>query len=170
MKKLLIICLAGISGILTTACQEKKTEKITVNWATFNIRYDNPADSLNNWKYRKDTVAAFIKANQLDIVGMQEVLHNQLEDLKQRLPEYAEVGVGREDGKTQGEYAPLFYRKDRFEALDSNTFWLSQYPDSVGFIGWDGACTRIATWAKLKDRKTGTLIMSEWKHAKTALC
>ena len=86
MKKLLIICLAGISGILTTACQEKKTEKITVNWATFNIRYDNPADSLNNWEYRKDTVAAFIKANQLDIVGMQEVLHNQLEDLKQRLP------------------------------------------------------------------------------------
>lgn len=98
-EKLLIICLAGISGILTTACQEKKTEKITLNWATFNIRYDNPADSLNNWKYRKDTVAAFIKANQLDIVGMQEVLHNQLEDLKQRLPEYAEVGVGREDGK-----------------------------------------------------------------------
>lgn len=48
MKKRLIICLAGISGILTTACQEKKTEKITVNWATFNIRYDNPADSLNN--------------------------------------------------------------------------------------------------------------------------
>ena len=91
MKKLLIICLAGISGILTTACQEKKTDKITVNWATFNIRYDNPADSLNNWKYRKDTVAAFIKANQLDIVGMQEVLHNQLEDLKQRLPEYAEA-------------------------------------------------------------------------------
>ena len=121
----------------------KKTEKITVNWATFNIRYDNPADSLNNWKYRKDTIAAFIKANQLDIVGMQEVLHNQLEDLKQRLPEYAEVGVGREDGKTQGEYAPLFYRKNRFEALDSNTFWLSQYPDSVGFIGWDGACTAL---------------------------
>lgn len=77
----------------------KENRKITVNWATFNIRYDNPADSLNNWKYRKDTVAAFIKANQLDIVGMQEVLHNQLEDLKQRLPEYAEVGVGREDGK-----------------------------------------------------------------------
>ena len=37
---------------------------------------------------------------------MQEVLHHQLEDLKARLPEYAEVGVGREDGKTQGEYAP----------------------------------------------------------------
>lgn len=164
MKKLLIICLAGISGILTNACQEKKTEKITVNWATFNIRYDNPADSLNNWKYRKDTVAAFIKANQLDIVGMQEVLHNQLEDLKQRLPEYAEVGVGREDGKTQGEYAPLFYRRDRFEALDSNTFWLSQYPDSVGFIGWDGACTRIATWAKLKDRKTGKIFMAVNTH------
>ena len=62
---------------------------------------------------------------------MQEVLRHQLEDLKARLPEYAEVGVGREDGKTQGEYAPLFYKKDRFELLDNNTFWLSQYPDSV---------------------------------------
>ena len=66
-----------------------------ITWSTFNIRYDNPYDSLNSWTYRKDTVANFIKAQNLDIVGMQEVLHHQLEDLKARLPEYAEVGVGR---------------------------------------------------------------------------
>ena len=77
---------------------------------------------------------------------------------------YAEVGVGREDGKTKGEYSPLFYKKDRFEVLDSNTFWLSQYPDSVGFIGWDGACSRIATWAKLKDKKTGKIFMAVNTH------
>lgn len=164
MKELLIICLAEIAGMLATSWSEIKAENITVNWTTFNIRYDNPKDSLNNWKYRKDTVAAFIKQHDLDIIGMQEVLNNQLEDLKKRLPEYAEVGVGREDGKTQGEYAPLFYRKDRFEALDSNTFWLSQYPDSIGFIGWDGACPRIATWAKLKDRKTGKIFMAINTH------
>ncbi|WP_182022284.1 endonuclease/exonuclease/phosphatase family protein [Phocaeicola plebeius] len=135
-----------------------------ITWSTFNIRYDNPYDSLNSWTYRKDTVANFIKAQNLDIVGMQEVLHHQLEDLKARLPEYAEVGVGREDGKTQGEYAPLFYKKDRFELLDNNTFWLSQYPDSVGFIGWDGACTRIATWAKLKDKTNGKIFMAINTH------
>ena len=150
---------AAALAIATPSCttQQQPTE---ITWGTFNIRYDNPADSLNNWQYRKDNVAEFIKKQGIDIVGMQEVLYNQLEDLKSRLPEYAEVGVGREDGKTKGEYAPLFYKKDRFEVLDSNTFWLSQYPDSVGFIGWDGACTRIATWAKLKDKKNGKVFMA----------
>ena len=95
---------------------------------------------------------------------MQEVLHNQLEDLKAGLPGFSEVGVGRDDGKTAGEYAPLFFRADKFELLDSNTFWLSQYPDSVGFIGWDGACTRIATWAKLKDKATGKIFMAVNTH------
>lgn len=154
---------AASLAMATSSCttQQKPTE---VTWGTFNIRYDNPADSLNNWQYRKDHVAEFIKTQDIDIVGMQEVLHNQLEDLKARLPEYAEVGVGREDGKTKGEYAPLFYKKGRFEVLDSNTFWLSQYPDSVGFIGWDGACTRIATWAKLKDKKSGKIFMAVNTH------
>ena len=100
----------------------------------------------------------------MDIVGMQEVLHNQLEDLLQRLPGYKSIGVGRDDGKTKGEYAPILYKEDRFEVLDSNTFWLSQYPDSIGFIGWDGACTRIATWAKMKDRQSGKIFMAVNTH------
>lgn len=145
------------------SCAEKQ-EKLSLNWATFNIRMDTPADSMNSWQYRKDSVADFIKKQDIDIVGMQEVLHHQLLDLKERLPEYTEVGVGREDGATKGEYAPLFFKKEKFEVLDSNTFWLSQYPDSVGFIGWDGACTRIATWAKLKDKKTGKVFMAVNTH------
>lgn len=100
----------------------------------------------------------------MDIVGMQEVLHNQLEDLLQRLPGYKSIGVGRDDGKTKGEYAPILYKEDRFEVLDSNTFWLSQYPDSIGFIGWDGACTRIATWAKMKDKQSGKIFMAVNTH------
>lgn len=139
-------------------------QSLQIKWATFNIRYDNPEDETNNWKYRKDKVADFVKNQHIDIIGMQEVLHNQLEDLKQRLPEYTEVGVGRDDGKTKGEYSPIFFRKDKFELLDSHTFWLSQYPDSAGFIGWDGACTRIATWAKLKDKKTGKVFMAVNTH------
>lgn len=154
----------GLSLCMTIASCHSPQPTSEITWSTFNIRYDNPYDSLNSWTYRKDTVANFIKAQNLDIVGMQEVLHHQLEDLKARLPEYAEVGVGREDGKTQGEYAPLFYKKDRFELLDNNTFWLSQYPDSVGFIGWDGACTRIATWAKLKDKTNGKIFMAINTH------
>ena len=83
---------AASLSVATLSCttQQQPTE---VTWGTFNIRYDNPGDSLNNWQYRKDNVAQFIKSQDIDIVGMQEVLHNQLEDLKSRLPEYAEVGV-----------------------------------------------------------------------------
>ena len=126
----------AICALLLSACGGKKAKqqdetsttsgnKVQVEWATFNMRYDNPQDSLNNWKYRKDTVCQYIQMKHLDIIGMQEVLHNQLEDLKAGLPEYAAIGVGRDDGKEAGEYSPLFYRKDKFDVLDSNTYWLS---------------------------------------------
>ena len=84
-----------------------------VNVMSFNIRYDNPEDSLDNWQYRKDRAANAIRFYDVDILGTQEVLHNQLEDLKQRLPEYGVIGVGREDGKEKGEYSALWYKKDR---------------------------------------------------------
>lgn len=165
MKKCILKSLPFATIMLTAiSCSSNQNNASDITWATFNIRYDNPEDSLNNWQYRKDTVANFILAQDIDIIGMQEVLQNQLEDLKARLPEYAEIGVGREDGKTKGEYAPIFFKKDKFEILDSNTFWLSQYPDSIGFIGWDGACTRIATWAKIKDKRNGKIFMAINTH------
>ena len=106
----------------------------------------------------------FIKDHELDIVGMQEVLHSQFQDLRAGLPEYDGIGVGRDDGKTAGEYAPLFYRKDKYEVLDSNTFWLAENSDSVGMMGWDAVCVRIATWAKFKDKATGKIFMAVNTH------
>ena len=166
MKKLVS---AALCAVMLMACSGKKTQQpaetaqpassLQIEWATFNMRYDNPGDSLNNWQYRKDTVCQYILAKKMDIIGMQEVLHNQLEDLKAGLPNYAAIGVGRDDGKEKGEYSPLFYRADKYEVLESNTF-----PDSVGFIGWDGACTRIATWAKFKDKATGKIFMGVNTH------
>lgn len=159
MKQILLLLAAVL--LLGGCAEEKKTD---VRWGTFNIRYDNPQDSLDNWQYRKDRVCRFIKDKQLDIVGMQEVLHNQFLDLRGGLPEYEGIGVGRDDGKTAGEYAPLFYRKDKYEVLDSNTFWLAENPDSVGMMGWDAACVRIATWAKFKEKATGKVFMAVNTH------
>ncbi len=139
-------------------------DSVKVLWATFNIRLDTPVDSLNSWQYRKDSVCRYIKDKVIDIFGMQEVKHNQLVDILAGLPDYGYVGVGRDDGKEGGEYSPLFYRKDKFDVLDGNTFWLSQYPDSAGFIGWDGACPRIASWAKFRDKGTGKVFMGVNTH------
>lgn len=134
--------------LLLTSCNSKP---IDLNVMSFNIRYDNPQDSLNNWQYRKDIAARTIKNQNADVIGTQEVLVNQLNDLKSRLPEYNTIGVGREDGIEKGEYSAIFYKKDRFKEIESGYFWLSETPEVAGSKGWDGACERIATWAILED-------------------
>ena len=158
MKKLLFLLLA----VLTLAsCAD---EKVNVRWATFNMRLDTPADGSNNWNYRKERVAQYIQDMRLDVVGTQEVLQNQFNDLKSLLPDFEGVGVARDDGKETGEYSAVFYRKTVFDALDSGTFWLAENPDSVGMMGWDAVCVRVATWAKLKHKATGKIVMAVNTH------
>ena len=156
MKKIYLMLLPFLAAACSQGGQQAATQTDEpVNVMTFNVRYDNPDDSLNNWNYRKDRVANAIRFYDADIVGTQEVLHNQMEDLRQRLPGYESIGVGREDGKEAGEYSALWYRADRFTAKESGWFWLSETPEVAGSKGWDGACERIATWAKLQDKLTG---------------
>ena len=158
MKKLMFLLFAAFA---LASCAE---EKVKVRWATFNVRYDNPKDAPNHWDARKERVAGYIKEMKFDVFGTQEVLHRQFEDLKTLLPDYEGVGVGRDDGATEGEYAAVFYNKHVFDALDSGTFWLSEHPDSVGKMGWDAACVRIATWAKLQHKATGKIVMAVNTH------
>lgn len=132
---------------------------------TFNIRYDNPADSLNGWKNRAENVAHAMLYYDADIIGTQEVLHNQFVDLKQQIGEtYAVIGLGRDDGATMGEYAALWYKTSRFELCDSGHFWLSETPEEAGSIGWDAACVRIATWGVLRDKVSGRELLALNTH------
>lgn len=131
----------------------------SLNVMSFNIRYNNPSDGVNAWPHRKDRVASTVRFHEVDAVGMQEVLVGQLHDLEPRLPGYAWIGVGRDDGEQAGEFSPIFYRTDRLEVLDHGTFWLSETPDVPGSTGWDAALPRIVTWARFRDRRTdGTFV------------
>ncbi|HET6541570.1 MAG TPA: endonuclease/exonuclease/phosphatase family protein, partial [Chryseolinea sp.] len=121
---------------------------------TYNIRYDTPQDSVNQWPKRADKVYALIKKYDPDLIGLQEVMHHQLMDLLQNLPAYTYIGVGRDDGKTKGEYSAILYKKDRFKALKQNTFWLSESPQVPGSKSWDAAITRVASWGTFKDLKS----------------
>ena len=121
---------------------------------SYNISYANPDAKENIWDNRRDGVAQAILDQKIDIAGLQEVLIQQPNDLESRLEEYSCIGVARDDGKQKGEFAPLFFHKKRFKLLDSGNFWLSENPDSVGSRGWDAACVRIVTWAKLRDQKS----------------
>jgi endonuclease/exonuclease/phosphatase family metal-dependent hydrolase len=131
---------------------------------SFNIRYDEPRDGQNAWPLRKDLAAATIAFHGVDIAGLQEVLVSQLQDLHKLLPDYAWVGVGRDDGKEAGEYNPIFFLHERFRLLASSTFWLSEHPDRPGLKGWDAACARIVTWARLRDEWTGRTLVAFNTH------
>ena len=127
-------------------------QKITIG--TFNIRYDNPRDTGNLWVDRAPIVSNLIRFHDFDILGVQEALKNQLDDIATALPEYARYGKGRDDGKDAGEHSAIFYKKDRFTLLKSGDFWLSETPDKPG-KGWDATCcNRICSWVYLEDKKT----------------
>lgn len=137
------------------------TQDLTV--MTFNIRYKNNIDSLNGWSYRKDKVASQILFHKAHIVGVQEAMHEQMIDMQQRLPAYKSIGVGR-DGKQEGEYSAIWYDTTRLQLLAGETFWLSETPDVPASKGWDAALTRVATWAKFRDRKTKKIFFAFNTH------
>lgn len=156
---------AGLLGLIVggTACAGPRAASAPATDAggalrvmTFNIRYGTAPDGANAWPRRRSFVAEFLRREKPDIIGWQETLRGQLDDLHHDLPEFAELGVGRDDGKTKGEYAAILYRTDRLRAEASGTFWFCDTPDAAGTNTWERSnMRRVCTWAKLTDRTTG---------------
>lgn len=126
-------------------------EGIKLKVLTLNIRYDNPADAPNDWPSRKDFVLSFIEGEEPDIFGLQEALWSQYHFLDSALTGYKSIGAGRDDGRFKGEMTPVFYCKDRFRAINTGTFWLSETPDVPGSKGWGAVLPRIVSWVELEE-------------------
>ncbi len=144
MKKIYmaILMLLGISSLLIG--QEYSA-------MTYNIRYNTPNDGENWWELRKDWVADVINFYSPVVLGIQEGLEEQVSYLDSVLIGYNYIGVGRDDGKTSGEYAAIFYDTEKVVVISSGTFWLSETPDVPSF-GWGANFRRISTWAKFKSK------------------
>lgn len=134
--------------------QKQPSSEDEVAIMSFNIRYDNPGDSLSAWPNRKNFAAEVINAYEPDFLGLQEALEHQCKDVKKRTKGYKWFGVGREDGIKKGEFAPIFYRKKIWKVLQSDHFWLSETPEHPS-KGWDAAHERIATWGLFENKKSG---------------
>lgn len=147
MKPIKTIFLTVSLGIGLLGCQSSKPmlQEDSLNILSFNIRYNNPNDGKDAWPHRKQHVSALIEFHQADVVGVQEALSDQLEDLNSQLPQYAWFGVGRDDGKQAGEFTAIFYRKDKVSLQKQGTFWCSPTPD-IPSIGWDADLNRTVTW------------------------
>ena len=121
----------------------------SVSVLSYNIRYDNPKDGINNWKHRKDFLISQLKFYGPDVFGTQEGLIHQLKELDAGLEQYSYFGIGRDHGDERGEFTAIFYNHDKFELLRENTFWLSKTPEKPS-KDWDAALPRICTYGHFK--------------------
>lgn len=118
---------------------------------SYNIRYDGHSDLAPDWSQRKAAIFAQLHNERPTIIGFQEVLKNQLDDLSEALLSFRVIGVGRDDGKSAGEFAPIFFDTTRYLLLQSGTFWLSPTSE-IPSKGWDAALNRICTYALLQSK------------------
>lgn len=155
-SKIFFIVIIGLFLVSTSAniVSKKTQKKATFNLITYNIRMNTVDDGSNAWPLRKDKVAGLLRFHQADIFTVQEALPEQLDDLAAKFPDFEHVGVGRDDGERKGEHMLIFFKKDRFQKLKFDTFWLNEHPTKPG-LGWDAVCNRTVTWIKLEDKISG---------------
>lgn len=130
----------------------KETPELKV--MSYNIRLGVAKDGTNSWQYRCPATIEMLAAQKPDVFGVQEAHDFQIAFIEEFADSYKSVGVGREDGKKEGEHMSIFWNRKRVKLLKWGTFWLSETPD-VPSKGWDAHCRRTATWALMKDKKTG---------------
>lgn len=129
-------------------------DSLDLSIMTFNIRYGTAPDGDDRWEKRKQMVFELLERFSSDIIGVQEAQRFQLDEIREALPHYAETGVGRDDGKTAGEYSAILYRADRFALVEEETFWFSDTPGIPGSMTWGNSYPRICTWTRLEERST----------------
>lgn len=152
MKKYLILSAALLLAFVSSFAKPK--EDVTIKVMSYNIRLGVADDGTNSWKFRYPATYEMLKDQAPDIFGVQEAYDFQLQFITDNLPQYKCLGVGREDGKHEGEHMSVFYNKKRISVLKWGTYWLSETPD-VPSIGWDAKHKRTATWVLAKDKNSG---------------
>jgi endonuclease/exonuclease/phosphatase family metal-dependent hydrolase len=119
---------------------------------SYNIRYGTANDGDDRWERRRPLLLDVIRTADADLIGVQEALASQIDEVLDAIPVYAVVGIGRDDGRRRGEYAGILFRASRFRVAESGTFWLSDTPDEIASTTGGNTVTRICTWARFIDR------------------
>ena len=134
----------------SAAAPSQPREPLTI--MTFNIRYGTAKDGENDWPARRDLLFQVVRDANADLIGLQEALDFQIDEIIAAIPGYAVVGVGRDDGAEKGEYSAILFRRERFHVAEAGTFWFSDTPAVVASKSWGNSITRICTWARFIDR------------------
>ena len=150
---LALFSLAGANKTVEAPPAEPLAEGADLRVVQFNLRCTGFGET--SVAYRAPLMAAELNSLGADSMGFQEASLRWMTYLEEHLPDYAYVGVARGDGKSLGEFSPIFYLKEKYDVAESGTFWLSKTPDKPGTRDWGSACNRICTWAVLENKETG---------------
>ena len=153
MKRVFLVLMTALLALPFNAAA-KSGKPADINVISYNIRVGKANDGTNSWQYRYPASAMMIMDQKPDIFGLQEALDFQFKYLEEYCPGYKGIGVGREDGRKEGEIMAIFYNKKTIKLIKWGTFWLSETPEKPS-KGWDAACFRSATWALMKDKASG---------------
>ena len=164
-NKLFKVSLLLVSLLLFCCVNTAFPQATELTVATINIRIDSQKDSLNRWGQRRQLLFDFVSQQHLDVIGLQEVYPRAMKDIHKGLSEYAIV---RRENKEKRADAPILYRKSAYKKIAQGTFWLSEFPDSVGFVGWDGRHPRFVNWAVLTSWATGKVFCVANTHLDNA--
>lgn len=144
-----MLAAAMIMSLPLLQAQESEGLKVM----SYNIRLGSAQDGTNSWALRYTATGKMLEDQKPDVFGVQEALEYQVRYIEEMCG-YESVGVGRENGKKEGEHMSIFWNKKTVSMLKWGTFWLSDTPEKPS-KGWDAECFRTATWALMKDKKTG---------------
>ena len=154
MRKLTLIVAAVLMALPFTVSAQKQTRDYDLKVMSYNIRMGVAKDGTNSWEYRYPATALMLQNQMPDVFGVQEAFEFQIRFIEDNFADYDSVGVGRDNGKSEGEFMSIFWNKKTVKMVKWGTFWLSETPEKPS-KGWDAACKRTATWALMKDKKTG---------------
>lgn len=139
----------------------------TLKIMSFNIRYGTAADGSNAWPNRKSLVIEEIRREAPQLIGLQEAIGFQMDDIKTAIPHYQHSGLGRDNGKYDNEHASILFDTRRLERLEYGTFWYSDSPDQMGSTTWGNVIPRTCSWARFKDKVNQAefwIFNSHWDH------
>ena len=154
-KYLLIAC--AILIMHPAVAFQKKSKKVDADLTvvSFNIRYGTPGDGENKWKSRKAKVFNIFKKYKKGIIGVQEALPNQIDEILKEVPELGVIYRTRMADNTQGEATPFFYNKALWEPLEEETYWLSDTPEVPASTSWGNTLPRITTAVLFQSKSNG---------------
>ena len=164
---IVFFCVTGLGGVSVLG-KAIQLPSFDLKVMSFNIRLGVANDGENRWDLRKELVVETIRQYNPDLLGLQEVFPMQEEYLRKNFPEYSYYGRSRLVDPKEGEACSVMFRKERFEPIEQETFWLSETPEEPGSKSWDSSLPRIANMISLRDEKAGgkklVLINTHFDH------